>query len=203
VYYHLRRAWAPLRLALLDRGLDGLRIELHNEGREAVNGDLDVVCLDAASVVTARGSCPIEAPAGSTARTDVERVLGHFADPTHSYRFGPRRHVATVAIVRLSGLSEPLVGVHWSDEGQALPGADLDVLVDESGGGYSLRVGSTGLVRDVRIEHDGWSPDDNYFDLVPELPRSIEMTGRLEQRAKRGFVEATNARGSVRLAEPS
>jgi beta-mannosidase len=203
VYYHLRRAWSPVRLALLDRGLDGLRIELHNEGRAPIAGDLDVVCFDTASVVTARGSCPIAAPALGTGVLDVEGVLGHFADPNYAYRFGPRRHVAVVAIATLSETAEPLVSVHWPDEGHELPEAELDARQDGSADNYTLRLGSARLVRDVRIEHDGWSPADNYFDLVPERPRTVGVVGEPYQRAKRGFVEATNARASVRVAEPT
>ncbi len=41
-YYYLKRAWSPIRLALLDRGLDGLVLEVHNESPEPIVGHLEV-----------------------------------------------------------------------------------------------------------------------------------------------------------------
>jgi beta-mannosidase len=108
VYHDLKRAWAPLRIALLDRGLDGVRIEVHNETPEPVGGVLEVVVLNAVSVVTARASREVCIPPRGVAAQSVDDVIGYFIDSTYAYRFGPPQHAAIVASLRADGREDSI-----------------------------------------------------------------------------------------------
>jgi beta-mannosidase len=196
-YYALRRAWSPTRLALLDRGLDGLVLELHNDGSLPVNAEVEVRCFDGHGVVTAQGRVHLTAPARGSALANIEGVLGHFADPTYSYRFGPRRHRAVAAVATLDGSEESIYSVYWAEPSADVPVATVDVQEDPRSPRYAVRFEADSLVREARIEHAGWRPDDNYFDLVPGVPKLV--TGPLLTDAGTGYLEAQALRGSVQL----
>lgn len=200
VLHHLGRAWAPVRLTILDRGLDGLMVALMNESAQAVSGNVTVRMYNAESNIISEGETGLAAPAGGEALVSVEAVLGHFADPTYAYRFGPLRHAAISATLEVDGevgIDEAaLTAVHWSDLQRSLPPTRLDASVTGDVGSIE----ATGLARSVRLDVTG-GPSPNYFDLVPGQRvsfRLMDTPGDGSLRIK-GFVEAENAPDGFRV----
>ncbi|HET9948987.1 MAG TPA: glycoside hydrolase family 2 protein, partial [Longimicrobiales bacterium] len=202
-YHHLRRAWAPVRLLLLDRGLDGLRIEVVNEGSRALEGELRVEVLNEASVVTARAGRAVSVPGRGSLATSLEELVGHFLDATYAYRFGPLAHAAVVATLSASDPPLELAEVRWSAPARPLPDTSLAVEVEQDEAGVVARVTSSALARDVRLDAPGWLADDDYFDLPPGATRSVRLV-RLGagERPLRGFVHASNAAHEAPLELP-
>ena len=204
VYHYLRRAWAPVRITVLDRGLDGLRVELHNETDCPIGAVLEVRLLDAASVTTGIAATEVGIPARGTTSMVVEELIDHFADPTYSYRFGPLRHAATAVILRRSG-ADDLIEVFWPRMDMHLPETRLDVPDGaEVLSKAALTVRSEGLARAVRIEAEGWDVADNYFDLLPGDARRVGLAAKGDAPATlRGYVDGANVPSGVAVrADP-
>lgn len=195
VLHYLARAWAPFRLTILDRGLDGLSVAVLNETRAAVGGTLTVRLYNDESKVVSEGDTPLEVSAGSEVQISAEAVLGHFADPTYAYRFGPLRHAAVVAHLETHDGNEH-TAIHWSALDRPLPSTQLTASITEGAG--TLR--TDGLARSVRLDVNG-GPTPNYVDLAPGQEVAFELkdvpTGG-SVRVK-GFVEAENAPDGYRV----
>lgn len=195
-YYFLKRSWAPRRLAILDRGLDGLRIELHNERAAPVEGTLEVRILGRPSNTLARAERALAAPARGAATLALEELLEHFADPTYSYRFGPLRHAAIEARFTAQDGSEPLVQLYWPSLAEPLPTVEIEGSLDGAEG----VVRATGLAREVRVEVQGGVPDQNYRDLTAES--ALVFSTWTEDGATeglRGFADTPDAREAIRI----
>jgi len=197
--YYLKRAWAPLRLTILDRGLDGLRIEVHNESASPLSGQLAVHVYGSESGVQAHATRSVSVGARSTTLLVLEELLGHFADPAYTYRFGPRRHAAVGARFEAHGLPDPLTALYWPSLATPLATVDLEGELHRSPGSGSVT--ATSLAQDVRLELRGADASDNYFDVAPGDTKwfSFEPSGDPGEGV-RGFVSARNAPDGNRLS---
>jgi beta-mannosidase len=195
VYYYLKRAWAPVRVSILDRGLDGLRFEIHNETGDPVQGTVSISVFDTSATAIASVALDVEVPPRQSNTWSVEGSLGHFIDPTWAYRFGPLRHRAIS--VSFSTEGSDLLEVFWPDPGIELSRVDLETdLVGEDPQG---QVKASGLARDVRLDFPGYVASDNYFDLIPEQIRHFALRSSGTGSPPKGFVEAENAPDGLRV----
>jgi beta-mannosidase len=192
-YYYLKRAWAPVRITLLDRGLDGLRVEVRNETQTTVHGELELSVLSAGSVLTAKASKAVSLAPGSVMADSVDALFGHFTDSTYAYRFGPRAHAAVVARLGVDGSSDGWVEVRWSALAESLPNAEVNASVRPNGDRAVVVLEATRLARDVHVDCPGWAPADNYVDLPPGEARSLWLHPlSAPPSALGGLVEAAN-----------
>lgn len=195
VYYYLKRAWAPLRITLLDRGLDGIRIEVHNETGEAVVGRVHLITFGRTSNVLADVTTAVRVAARSVWSESAEALLGRFSDPSYAYRFGPLGHTAVAARLELENEEQPSssarsqAAVYWPALHESLAPVRVDGVVDLARGVGTVR--SEGLARDVHLDAPG-VVDDNYFDLVPDEERIFRMSGSIDERGG-AHVRAENA----------
>ncbi len=164
VYYYLKRSWAPIRVALLPRGLSGVKVEVHNESAEPVTGRLTLSAYASSSALIIQDGTDITVGPRSVVSDLVENRFGRFLDPTYSYRFGPR----SVAAISAEFAWDDAHGsrtIYWLDIGAGLPEAALTASVDPEGA--SVTVSAAGLARDVRLDAPRVDAGDNYFDMVP------------------------------------
>lgn len=191
--HYLRRAWAPRRVALLDRGLDGIRVEVHNESTDALAGSLELSVYGLKSEVLASTTLDVQVERRSVGAWSLEQELGHFLDPNWSYRFGPLRHAAIAATLRTD--ETELIEVHWPDLSRPLDTAELHASIEASERPIG-HVESKTLARDVVVDLSGTTADDNYFDLLPARPKAFSITG---EGRPGGYVEAENLPDGVRI----
>ena len=200
VWHYLRRAWAPLTVFVLDRGLDGARVDVHNEAGEAVAGSLTVRIFSAGSALLAEATESITVPARGAASAHVEAMIGRFADPTYAYRFGPRAHAAIQARFEADG-APAVTGFHWIVPPDALPPAGLSGTIGPDGGGT---VRTDALAAGVRLDLRGRVPAVGYFDLAPGEESGFTSGSATDATGSpRGYVEAENAPEGSRLAAES
>lgn len=195
-YHYLKRAWNPLRIAILDRGLDGCRVEVHNETAEDVSGLVRVRVFNGRSTVLAHTSIEVDVAKRDSWTGSAETLLGQFTDPTYSYRFGPPEHVVISASLETEdGVLDR--ATFWPDLGVDLPPVDFEATIDSDG---AASVCSRGLAMDVRLDLKGWEPEVNYFDLLPDDEMSFRCSPHsAEHVPPRGSVEAINRPDGVRL----
>lgn len=203
-YYFVKRAWAPRAIRLLDRGLDGLRIEVSNDVHERLDAQVELLVIARGSTVIARALRSVSIAARSRSALSADELLGSFFDTNYSYRFGPLMHEAVVA-----RLLDPVSDAMWAEAvyvphspSTARP-ATLTAAVERRGQDHAVRLTSDALVHHVRIDVRGYLPEDNYFALTPGRDRVITLRRvSATERPFRGFVEASNIADAVPLHLP-
>src|SRR5262249_49186334 len=100
-WYALRRALAPLALAITDEGTNGLALHVVNDGDQPIGGKLEVVLWRAGEVEVGRGTRDLAVPAHAAIELAAAELFDGFLDLSFAYRFGPP--VAHVVHARLLG----------------------------------------------------------------------------------------------------
>jgi beta-mannosidase len=201
VYHYLRRAWAPVTVSLLDRGLDGLRAEIHNERSEPLDAALELEVIARGSVVTARAREPVLMEPGTHQVFSADALIGYFLDLTYAYRFGPLGHEAVVA--RLTdGEGRTLAqDVFRPHPRPATPVGEVEASVRAvDADTMAVALTSPALLYDTRIDAEGFLASDNYFTLLPGRPHRVVLRRRRGfEGAFAGFVEAANLEAGATL----
>ncbi|HET6508925.1 MAG TPA: hypothetical protein VFG42_19180 [Baekduia sp.] len=165
---HLRRAWAPRALWLVDEGLGGVDVHVANDRPEAWAVELEVLLLADGTHAIAQAREELVVPARGSLVRNVESLLGRFADAAYAYRFGPPAHDAVVA--RIGDLVAAHFPVGPPVERAAFA---LDVAVD----GDAVVLRADRLAWGVRVEGDGLVADDDAFVLLPGVERRVRVEG--------------------------
>ncbi|HMG22785.1 MAG TPA: glycoside hydrolase family 2 protein [Kofleriaceae bacterium] len=189
-WYLVRRALAPIGLALTDEGTNGLAIHVANDRGEPLAGRLeltlwrgDVRVRDAATDVAVAPHAAIELAAGA--------LFDGWIDLSHAYRFGPP--AADVVHARLR-VGDDVVETHWFPAGLSAA-REPDVGLAVTGDAAALAITTHRFARFVAIDAPGYVPSDNYFHLAPDQRRTISLTGegplRVSIRALNSELAAT------------
>jgi beta-mannosidase len=88
---------APVAVLILEDGLNGIRLEIVNDGSRAVAGSLELTAWTTAATPGATGSCRVRVPPRGRTVLDAETVLGQFLDLAHAWKFGPRGYLLLTA----------------------------------------------------------------------------------------------------------
>lgn len=181
-WYALKRALRPLWLGLTDEGGNGLAIHLRNETATDETLELDLVCLRDGAAPVLRASRRVELAARAALTLSSFELIGAFFDITYAYRFGPPAHDATVVRIRRPGDEHALAEAFHYPPGAAGLHDQGNLTVDrvETPQGWGLDISTDRLLRDVRIEIDGYRPDDDGFDLAPTSIKRV-MLRRLRE----------------------
>jgi len=201
-YWQLKRAWAPRSVHLTDEGLNGLAIHVVNEAAEplAATVELELVRADGVALDSARHGVLV--PARGTLTFNAEAMLGHFADSTAAYRFGPPRHA--VAAARLLDVD----GRTLAEDFHFPEGLDLPVLGEGhvsselrwiEGGRVAATLVCDAFLQDVRVACEGFAPDDNHFHLAPRREKRLVLHPRGEPASRvEARIEALNLAAPLR-----
>lgn len=186
---HLRRAWAPRAVWLVDEGLGGVDVHLANDRPEPWRAELEVALLAGGEHVIAEARAEVVVPARGSLVRNVEGLLGRFVDAAYAYRFGPPAHDAVVARVGDAVAAHFPVGPPVERVAFALEArAEGDVVV--------LRADR--LAWGVRIEGDGLRAEDDAFVLPPGVERRVRVAGD----ARGARVTALNLIGETPVSAP-
>ena len=192
-WYALRRALAPLALAITDEGTNGLAVHLANDGPERVHGTLEVT-LWRGDAQVGHGSKSVVAPAREALELDANAVFDNFYDLSYAYRFGPPGH--HVMHARFSGDFVP-VDNYWFPAGLA-SSREPDVGLVAVQTGDWLRVSAKRFAQYVTIDLPGWLPADDGFHLAPGQDRTIALT-KTGAPIKSGTISACNSDATAKI----
>jgi beta-mannosidase len=192
-WYHLRRALAPVGLAITDEGTSGLAIHVANDRPDVLRGELELSMFRGGEIAVGRAARAIEVPAHGALELNAVELLEHFMDLSHAYRFGPP--TCDLVVARLGDAE----AFHFP---LGLPrGRELDVgLAIESRGGGTFAVRTRRFAQSVCLEVEGAGrvpaarPSDNYFHLAPGTEKLVRIAGA----AKRVLASALNAEATAR-----
>jgi beta-mannosidase len=200
---HLRRAWAPRALWIVDEGLGGLDVHLANDGPEALEAELHVALLANGTHAIDDGATAVAVAAHGTAVVNVEAVLGRFADAAYAYRFGPPAHDAVVATLRGADGELLAQAVHFPVAPPVEPVAfTLTARLEDPGAGGSPTVvlSTDRLAWGVRLRAEGFAPADDAFVLTPGVALRVALRGDGPWRG--GRVSALNLIGETPVSGP-
>ncbi len=205
VWHALRRAFRSQQLVITDEGLNGLDLHVVNEHADQLDAVVRLVCLRDGAVQVRSAERAISIPGRSTQRLGSQELLAEFFDVNEAYRFGPRTHdVVSASLWRQGGAGAmELVAYDHHVLADMPPARDLGlearaVYVD---GTWKLHVTAKQFAQYCHFDLADHDPDDDWFNLSPDVPRSIALRSRSGAQAPpAGEVFALNLRGSVRVA---
>lgn len=177
-YWALKRAWAARTVLITDGGLDGLQLQVHNEGGAAFAGSVEFALYQDGQVRTAGGSLGVMLAANERLALQADALVGHFADTAYAYRFGPPQH--DVAVARLKNdAGETLAEDFHFPHGLNLPmqraGALAAQAVRRDDGSVEVTLESTALIQSLHVECAGYAADDLHFHLAPQSRRTLRF----------------------------
>jgi beta-mannosidase len=200
-FHALARVCQPLHLGITDEGLNGLSLHAVNEQPLALAGRLTLRLYREGEWLVAQAERALELPARSCQGWNVIDWLDGFLDLSWAYRFGPP--VADVLHVRWEGDGSGAERMHFIDApGAVLRRAELGLsatAVEREPGVIEVRLATRAAARAVHFEVEGWSPEDEYFDLAPGAERQLRFTPwpGPSRRPWRATVTAINALAPV------
>lgn len=175
-WYALRRSAAPLRILLIDEGLDGLGLHIVNTADTTVTGRLTLDLLRADGVRVTGGASDITLGPRGAASLDQTTLLGGFFDTTHAYRFGPRDH--DLAVATLTDAAGMVLAEAFHRADRALPARHrlgLTVSAGRDANGAFLMLASGAPALHVAIDVADAIPADNYFHLAAGRRRRVAL----------------------------
>ncbi len=204
-YYSWKRTCQPCAIFLLDRGLNGLVIELINETAQGLDLRIELHGYNAQDAETIAVNHSIHLPARSQQTLMADALIGHFTDLPHSYRFGPIQHRLLHARL-LDIKTETLVSEDFYFpqreflSRQRQQGINIEA-TEIAAGQYSIKVLSPVFLQWVKLDLPGFQLSNNYFHLAPN--RFIEIIARSQNISEatplKGYLEAINLQESLRI----
>jgi beta-mannosidase len=212
-YHHLRRALAPVAVWTTDEGLSGVRVHIANDGREPIAARLRVAFYRDLEQRIGEGREELTLAPHSICERDTEAMLGHFADASWAYRFGPSAHDAIAVTLERDDPAQDLPRVlsqsfrfpvgrplrRESAQSLGLHGA----LRPMDDGVYELTLMSRRLSYGVRIHAGELRPSDDALTLEPGVPRVLTLRGErntTHQTDPEVALTAINLEGQVRAS---
>ena len=187
VLHALAEAWAPVSVGLIDEGLNGVDVWVHNDRPFEFQGQLELCRVIGGHPFGSSLTCPVTVGPHSSVRMRADQLAKRFTDPSDAYMFGPSSHDALTARLTVDGRRsderEVTVSRFVLDtsggksfaQGQlkwsaaAVPLSDDQVAVD---------ITSTSLARGVRLEPTSVRTHSNHVDIVPDEQRRFVLTRR-------------------------
>jgi beta-mannosidase len=179
--WYLKRAWAPVSIHLTDEGLDGYGIHAVNDSGEALEALVEIEMYQAGKSVSGSAQVPVTVPARGALTLQADALLGYFSDSTNAYRFGPPKYDVVSARLLRAATGEVL-----SEDFQFPAGMDLraqrDVKLEahaerRADGRIEVILRSDAFLQSVAIACDAYTPNDNYFHMVPNQEKRIAFHG--------------------------
>jgi len=184
-YYYTKRAFDSVAVSLVLNG-DSIEAWIINDLLEEKNVTLDIAAFNSKDKKTFKKSCKVEVPANSSklimriALSEIKKT-----DPTN---------VAVVSILKVKGLKERYDTLlldepkHIAFRKPKIKIIRVKVL-DKSKKRFEIRIASDTIVKALSLQIRGvkGSFNDNCFDMVPRIERSIDVT--LEKPARTGDLQ--------------
>ncbi len=180
-YWFVRRTMQPISLLAIDEGLNGLHLIGVNDTASAVDASLRLALYRDGDVCVAAAEKSVTLPPRGQIEAQGDAWLGHFADTTYAYRFGPPGHEVAVATLRSAAGGTLLAQAFHFPAGRSF-GRERDLglhaRVEPAGDGFLLRASSRRFAQAVALDAPGFEPSDDYFHLEPGVERTVVLLPR-------------------------
>jgi beta-mannosidase len=199
-YHHLRRALAPVAVWTTDEGLSGIDVHVANDRPQPLDATLRVTLYRDRETPVDTAATPITVPPHTTVRRGAEEVLGHFADVSYAYRFGPPGHDLVVASLERDDTVLAQAFRHPLGRPAGYDDLGLAATATATGQGMLVTVTTRRYAHGVRIAAPGWRAADDAFGVEPGRSRSVLLTGTGPWPG--ATLTAVNLRGPLPVGAP-
>lgn len=201
-WFALARASSRVAVLISDEGLDGLTIEVVNDGPDELQAVLKLTAHSETGPADASAEIEISVGSHSSREWTAEILLDGFKDLNHAYGFGRRIYDALVA--ELQGLDGArLVGNTFIIGGPERPlQQDVGLCAKGFRGGDDkpyLEISTRLTAQYVCIELNSGEPEDSWFHLAAGQRRLVGVRGLPLDASPRGGVRALNSTKRVRI----
>jgi beta-mannosidase len=204
-YHHLRRALAPAAVWTTDEGLGGIVAHVANDGTEPLDGRLRVALYRDLEQRVGDGEEALRIEAHGSHERGVEDLVGHFADVSWAYRFGPpAQDVVVASLERDDGAAMTVLSQAFrfpAGRPSLVESADrLGLSADArpcGEGVVRMTVRSRRLAYGVRVHAPGYTPDDDAFSVEPGGSREVDLRALVPAAHFGGEISAINLAGRV------
>ncbi|MEY4591091.1 MAG: hypothetical protein RL497_3167, partial [Pseudomonadota bacterium] len=203
-YYTWKRASQPCAVFLINRGLNGLMVEIINETAQDHTWQLEIHGYSELDVETISASHTVQLAARSQTTLLADTVIGYFTDLPHSFKFGPIQH--RVIHARLLDDNKNVISEDfYFPKREFLPrSAHKNIAIHTEKLGpceYSIQIQSATLLQWVKLDVPNVDLSNNYFHLAPNTPTYITARSHspLEPQQLKGYLEAINLQDAVRI----
>ncbi|MEO8841675.1 MAG: glycoside hydrolase family 2 protein [Kofleriaceae bacterium] len=189
-WYALRRALAPVALAITDEGTNGLALHLANDTAQPVTRTLELALWRGGDTQVGRAEREVTIGRHAAMELAAADLFDGFYDLSYAYRFGPNGvHVIHARF----GEAEQF----WFPAGMP-SGREHEVGLSAQQTGDALTITTKRFAQFVTIDLPGWLPADDGFHLAPNQARVIGLkpTGAA---VKPGTVQAVNAEAGSKI----
>ena len=176
-WFGLRRVLASVQILVSDEGVNGLDIHILNDRPTALMATVHLTCLSHLSIPMLKCDRAIMVKPHDSMSISSHALIDGFFDITRSYRFGPSEHKVTMASLICSSSGRILSQAFHFPIGRDLPTEDigLNIQLIHENDIWILRVRSTLFEQSVKIDINGYCPDDNWFHMAPIGERLIKL----------------------------
>jgi beta-mannosidase len=191
-WFALKRAFRPVQVVFSDEGTNGLDVHILNETTEARALSLEVICLRDGKMPVVSGRRDLALAGRGFETIACTDLFGAFFDTGYAYRFGPPSHDVVVARLVDAGSGAVVADAFHFPLGRdkAMHEARITAELIEDGPEWWLELEADSFAQSVRIEVDGYRPDDNWFHLAPGAGRKIRMHGHGKAARPHGTVRS-------------
>ena len=177
VWYGLRRVLAPIQVLISDEGGNGLEIHVLNEKPVALTAILHLICINRSSASVIESDKLVSLQAHSDMSLSSYSLLDSFFDITKYFRFGPSEHEVTVAKLVCNETGKTLSQAFHFPSRRALPLEDigLNLKLMHRDDTWELQIETKLFAQSVKIDVEGYCPEDNWFHMMPLDKRVIRL----------------------------
>jgi beta-mannosidase len=198
-WHALKRVLQPLAVLITDEGGNGLYLHVVNEHAQPRELQLELSAWRDGDVRIEHGTTTVHVPARGGVTVPALQLLPGFTDLSYAYRFGPMSCDAVAATLRDASGATLAQAVHFPGgiAAQARSDAGLSARVTTlEDGTIELVVRSQRVAQGVHFDIPGYTPDDEYFHLMPREEARVVLRG-VAGRLPAGRVHAANSFSSA------
>jgi len=203
-WHALRRALAPIAVAITDEGTNGLALHAVNDAATPLAATLVLALYRSGEIEVGRGSREVTVPAHGAIEVDAATLFEGWSDLSFAYRFGPPTATLVHAALVADG-AQVAEAFHFPagrpserelDVGLA---CTVDALPENR---FGVTITTRRFAQAVSIEVPHYTPDDTGFHLAPGGSHRIVLSPIAGPKPMRGSAVALNAETSARIIAP-
>ncbi|MBS0583720.1 MAG: glycoside hydrolase family 2 protein [Proteobacteria bacterium] len=202
-WYALRRALAPIAIAISDEGVNGLVVHVFNDAPTPLAARVELELHRGGDIATGRGGADVRVSAHGAIELAATDFFDGFLDLSWAYRFGPP--VADLIHAKLvTTAGEPVAETFWFPAGLPVTrdydvGLAATVAAVDGGVAYLLTVATRAFAQSITIDVPGFVAEDNGFHLAPGQSRTLALRATGAGGRGHGSISALNAERGIRF----
>jgi beta-mannosidase len=188
-YWYLRRALAPVAVWMTDEGTNGISVHVGNDRGDPLSARLEITLHRADGTAVETAASDLELEPHTTSELSLEGLLGHFADASYAYRFGPPPHEVVVATLSAKRILSQAFHFPLGLPARIQPADDIGLAAAATPAGngtYDLELTSRRLAYAVSLEIPGFHASDDFVTVAPGGARSIRLVAHRRETQPNG-----------------